>query len=1305
MGKKDIEDSNDDFVGDEEVSKMTHIEHIKTLPDTYIGSVEKQNTFKWVIDNQCELNPELFDGNNDNDGETETSNNIEKQDQPSESLPPPQKYKITNKEIELSPGFSSIYEEILVNAFDNRSRILQKLANEPKLKLEKLTEIKVNIDKENGIISVYNNGEGIDVAKHVKEQIYIPELIFGHLLTSGNYRKKNKTTGGKNGYGAKLTNIYSEYFEVDTVDKKRKLRYVQLFEKNMTVKHDPKIEKYTGKPYTKITFKPDLKLFNMDTITNDVISLMKKRVVDMYACSDGDINVYFNDENIELNSFQEYMSLYLDYGTKTVVQKGNERWLIGATMSPNFMFQQVSFVNGINTSRGGKHVEYISEQICQKLIEYIHKKKKVQVKKHAIKENLMVFVISIIEDPSFDSQTKETLTTSKTKFGSVCNVGSKFIEELGETGIIERAISLSEYKDKQLLSKNDGKKSIKLIGIEKLHDAKLAGSVNSKKCTLILTEGDSAKTSAVSGLSVIENAEKYYGIFPLKGKPLNTRDATGKQIAENTEITNIKNIMGLKETENYESIDKLRYGRIMIMADQDHDGSHIKGLLINFLSRWPSLLKLKGFVTSLVTPIVKATKRKQVKKFYNMGDFETWSKNNNNCKGWNVKYYKGLGTSTPAEAKEYFREFKLIEYDWDEQAAEKLDLVFRKTRADDRKGWLTGYDKLNVLDICQSSITYSDFIDKDLIHFSNIDNERSIPNLCDGLKTGQRKVIFSCFKRKLDNEIKVAQLAGYVSEHSAYHHGEASLNGTIIGMAQDYVGSNNINLLEPNGQFGSRLEGGKDSSAPRYIFTKLTPITNILFNKLDEPLCKFLNEEGQDIEPEYYLPILPLSIINGSDGIGTGWSSKIPKFSVNDIIANIKLYLKEKPMKSLTPSYRGFKGTFTNIDIHSWICRGVYKLIGTDTIEVTELPVGVWTSNFKENLENLMTPIQKTPVKKGKNTKQPVKKKNTGIKQKYSETQIVKDFSCKFSESKVHFTIKLDYDILTDMLGEVDKYGVTKLETVLMLVKKFSCTEKQLTLYDEKCKLRSFTTIDNVLTYFCDLRVKLYQSRKDYLLPKYKTDLDVISAKTKFVLAIINGDIIVNNQSKAKIIEQLRKDNYPIMYNKSLITDLTKEEASQGNYDYLISMPIYNLTKDKIEELKKEKGEVEAKYKKLFDATPSELWLNDIGVFETEYTKFMKRYYEEKEYDPNDYIKTNKEAKKKLAIKKRETVTENKTKDNKVASNKSKDKSNVNKGIPSNKTKDKSNVNKGTPSNKNKDKSNVNKNTSVKAKNKASKIN
>lgn len=332
----------------------------------------------------------------------------------------------------------------------------------------------------------------------------------------------------------------------------------------------------------------------------------------------------------------------------------------------------------------------------------------------------------------------------------------------------------------------------------------------------------------------------------------------------------------------------------MCVVDPTHNPQHCcYSIVINlFHFLWPALLKHEGFLQQFITPIVKAKKQgggrgkgkrvEEVIQFYSMPEYKQWledmrvhdkSSSNN---GYNVKYYKGLGTNTAKEGREYFQQlpvhrkvFQCI----DEADGNAIDLAFNKTRVSDRRQWLTQtFCASRFINPRDERVSYQDFIDKELIQFSYSDLQRSIPNVIDGLKPSQRKVLYGCFKKNLiKEEAKVVQIAGYIAEHTAYHHGETSLHATIINMAQDFVGSNNVPFLAALGQFGTRAAGGKDYASPRYVFTKLNSITRLLFPEEDDSFLESMEEDGLMVEPRYYIPVVPTILLNGSDGIGTGW--------------------------------------------------------------------------------------------------------------------------------------------------------------------------------------------------------------------------------------------------------------------------------------------------------------------------------------------------------------------------------------------------------------------------------------------------
>ena len=670
---------------------MTALEHIEKKPDTYIGAIEEDEMKGWTLDN---------------------TNNF--------------KYK----SIRWVPGLYKCFDEAIVNARDHAIRM--SLIKEKKKHLVKNIEITCN----DGIVEIMNDGNGIDIAKHPKDKLWIPEMIFMHLRTSTNYDdEEKKLVGGKNGFGIKLVFVFAEWGEIETVDHIRKLKYTQRVEKNLRIIHPPKITKYSGKPYTKVRWLPDYKKFGLNSMTDDMFNLLKKRAYDVAAVTDKSLKVKMNSKIIDIKSFEQYVDMYI--GNKEQmprVSQNSDRWECVVCVSPLDEFTQVSFVNGISTGKGGKHVEYITNQITKKMIEYIKKKKKVTVKAVTIKEQLMVFVNCMIENPSFDSQTKDYMNTPVSKFGSKFEINDKFIDKLAKMGVMDSAISLNEVKENKAARKTDGRKSRIIKGIPKLIDANLAGGTRSSECMLILTEGDSAKSGVVSGLT--KDDRNYIGVFPLRGKLLNTLNIGQDKINNNAEITNIKKIMGLRTGKTYknkaEALKDLRYGQICFLTDQDLDGTHIKGLCMNlFSSQWKDLFKMDNFLGYMNTPILKAKKGKKEVSFYNENDYEKWKLKNNNGKGWKVKYYKGLGTSSSTEFKEYFKHKKIITFKHTgDVSTDAIDKAFNKHRADDRKDWLANYDKERRLATDKKQIPIEKFIDDDLIHFSKRNKGSSISRLC-----------------------------------------------------------------------------------------------------------------------------------------------------------------------------------------------------------------------------------------------------------------------------------------------------------------------------------------------------------------------------------------------------------------------------------------------------------------------------------------------------------------------------------------------------------------------------------------------
>ncbi|MBW0470843.1 hypothetical protein O181_010558 [Austropuccinia psidii MF-1] len=1148
--------------------KLTQLEHVLKRPDTYIGSVEAIRQYMWIYDKA--------------------------------------KKAMVNKEISFVPGLYKIVDEILVNAADNKQRD------------DNMDTLKVTIDCEKNIISVMNNGKGIPIEIHETEGIYIPELIFGHLLAGSNFDdEEKKTTGGRNGYGAKLANIYSLEFIVETADTATAKKYKQVFKNNMSTKEKPKItENKKGEEYTKITFKPDLVKFNLPAengLAGDMEALLSKRVYDL-AGTLKNVKVWLNDERVKVNGFKKYVEMYINgineaskssssknleppgspgqasNKTPIIYEECGKRWEIAFAPSDG-QFQQVSFCNSIATTKGGTHVDHVVRQLVDKITESVNKKKaKLNLKPFQVKNHLWVFVNCLIENPAFDSQTKENMTLGASKFGSKCAISDEFMKKVLKSGVIDTVMDFAKFKEEAAFKKTDGSKRSRITGILKLEDANNAGTKKASDCTLILTEGDSAKSLAVAGLSVI--GRDNFGVFPLRGKLLNVREANGAQLLANAEIQHIKQIMGLQQGKKYQSRDSLRYGSLMIMTDQDHDGSHIKGLIINFLDYFfPSLLEIPGFLVEFITPIVKVTRKKEEISFFTMPEFERWKEENDGGRGWTSKYYKGLGTSDAKDAKKYFSKMSSHRIKFaatQENDRALIDMAFNKKKADDRKEWLRGFEPGTHLDHNVSQITYSEFINKELILFSMADNIRSIPSMVDGFKPGQRKVLFACFKRKLKAEIKVAQLGGYCSEHSAYHHGEQSLTQTIVGLAQNFVGSNNINILSPNGQFGTRASGGKDAASARYIFTNLEKITRVIFPPADDHVLNYLEDDGTQIEPEWYIPILPMVLVNGSSGIGTGWSSDIPNYNPMDIVNNLRRRLHDEPLEQMHPWFRGFTGQIIQETSGKYKVLGEWNQINDETIEITELPIRVWNQAYKEQLEAWINSTEKIPA-------------------------LIKDYREYHTETTVHFIITLT---------EKGKEAIKKdgIEKVFKLSSSLSTTN--MVCFDPMGKIKKYSAPEQILDGFFDIRLEYYQKRKEYLVNDLTLTYERLSNQARFVLMIIEKKLIISNRKKADIVAELRKLEFrPFPVKKKPKTAGDPDQAAEGDedeeladvsaagtagdFDYLLSMPISRLTAEQVAKLLAERDDQEKELQILLEKTAQDLWRVDLDLFEHEWSRLM----------------------------------------------------------------------------------------------------
>ena len=1046
--------------------RLSHVDHILKRPDTYVGSLAPESGSHWVRDGD----------------------------------------QFSLSQLSVAPGLVKIFDEILVNAIDQYS-----------MNPKKVSEIHVNVGATT--ISVENSGVCVPIKKHATEKgsdgkpLWIPELIFGHLLTSSNYNDdEQRVTGGRNGYGAKLANVFSKKFWIMIAD--GKTVYKQSWNDNMSRCDPPTIEKQSDdRKYVQITFIPDLERFGG---VRDFQRVAEKRAWDAAMwCSK--CKVSFNGAILKVNSLEDYARMHV--GEVPLAKMHTENFEITVGHSTSGAFQHVSFVNGIATTKGGSHVDKVTKTICDE----IAKDKRVTVKPAQIKASLFVFVRAVVINPTFSSQTKAECTS---KISDVIELKPKFIKDVLATGVLDDLVALGAAKVDKELKKTDGSKKSRITGIPKLDDANWAGTNRSHECTLIITEGDSAKALAISGLSVV--GRNAFGVFPLRGKPRNVRDASVKQVTENEEFSNLKKILGLQHGKVYNSLRELRYGRLMIMTDADLDGSHIKGLVLNmFHVYWPQLIGL-GFVVSMVTPVIKAGKV----WFFTEEAFRAAP-----ATSGPVKYYKGLGTSTAAEAKEYFKQIErlTVAFSADARMNESMTLAFSKAQADDRKGWLTAHMAAPPPNVPYGSLdelSVTDFIHFDMANFSAEDIKRSIPHVADGLKPSQRKVIYACLKKNLTSDMKVAQLGGYVAEQTAYHHGEASLQGTIVNLAQNFVGANNLNLLEPSGQFGTRLTGGKDAASARYIFTRLAPATRKIFDPADNAVLEYVFDDGQQVEPECYVPIVPMVLVNGAEGIGTGFSCYVPPYDLEILKQNIRHALTQVAMVPMVPHFKGFKGKVTKTKDHTWVLEGVVVKEGTH-LRITELPPGKWIQDFKEHLDEM---TEKGTIQKFEN----------------HSTETTPDFR------------------VWGFTGDdpIKELGLTK-----------TIHTSNMYLIAPNGAVKKYASPEEILVDYIGMRLDIYKKRKAWLLKQFDSEIGWLSEKARFIRDVA-------------ITPKMHVFNIPLA---QIHFQLTREKYAEALWPKLLDIKTYQYTKEEVDKLMALIAKKQTDRAALKATSVTQLWINNLS--------------------------------------------------------------------------------------------------------------
>jgi DNA topoisomerase II len=1076
---------------------------------------------------------------------------------------------VTKKTGTLNQGLHRIFIEILSNAIDNvwRSSMTE----------TKCTKIKVDIE-DDGRITVWNDGLTIPVEIDQASGLYNPELVFGKLLTSSNYDDdEERMTSGRNGLGSKATNIFSKEFSVKLFDPTTSKQYIQTWRNNMSEKDKHKISTLKQKAgYTQISFIPDFEKFGVASLSPEMRELFYKNIIDTAMITG--VSVFYNDKKVPVKTLKDYAMLYDKTDDHITVSSPDGDFVLSTNSNPDGSFMPVSFVNGIETTQGGVHVDAWAEAFLRPVLEKINsavKKGSAPLVMKDIRPYFRLFMNCKLVNPSFTSQEKSRLVAPEVKPA----VLTKHITAIMKWPVIESIRDILKSRELLALKKTEKKRGF--VKIEGLDPANLAGTKQSDECSLILCEGDSAKTFAVKGIQTgvyHKKGRDFFGIYPLKGKCLNVRNSNAASISKNREICDVIQALNLKYGADYTDDDNyssLSYGRVIILTDSDVDGYHICGLLLNFFHKlFPSLIERNpSFITCMRTPIVRIYQGKTDLSFYTLEDFREFQSSHPSAKG-DIKYFKGLGTNNNKEIETSFGK-KMIEFVKDEKTDENMDKVFHSKFSDQRKTWLEQYDPSNQSEVVgKESIQHlpiSNFLDHEMIKFSIDDCKRSLPHMIDGLKESHRKILYATFLKNLKysgKTMKVAQLAGFVAEKTNYHHGEQCLFDTITKLAHDFVGSNNIPLLYRDGQFGSRIAGGKDAANARYIFTKCDVMTRLLFRPEDDVLLTHIMDDGDKVEPVFFVPILPMILINGcTAGIGTGWSSQVPCYNPLDLVRCVTSWLEhrdaQKPFvfPEIQPWYRGFKGTIEKAGDGKYTTKGVLshkKGKGTATTAVvSELPISLWTEKFKDSVEDL---VEGKQIRSYKN---------------YS-TDVV-----------VHFELDEMKDGMSCTIENL------KMTTTL--------NNNNMVLFSDKGTITKYADVSTIMESFCHVRYDYYVKRRAYIIGDLEFQLTILRNKMRFLREVMSGSLVIQEVDEEKLKKEMEARNY--YKNDKNDKNGDDDESGLKSYGYLLNMNIRSFTRQKVETLQQEITKLESAFKTATNTSPSQMWRNDLGDFQREYTK------------------------------------------------------------------------------------------------------
>lgn len=1120
---KNLNDENSEVYNVDSYTSKTQLEHILDLPDTYIGSIERYDRDSLIYD---------F-----------TTKNI------------------VYKKIRQPEGLERIFLEVASNAGDNVQRSRESNVNYGNV-VFKFTDKSVEVINSGNMIPIDKNTEGI----------WIPELIFGTFLTSSNYNQnEEKRVCGRNGLGAKLCNAWSTLFSIHIFNAVQGKEYYQEWKNNMTIKSEPIVKPYSKKTNMMcVKFEPDFeRIFRPDKLTPqssfslEDIQIFMKHCIDMAFSCNVKVVMEANCPLLEIiynETISPGINSYIKHifpNEKNIIYENDFVECAIVDVSEESVHEKllnISFVNGIIT-KTGTHISALNSKVGFAIIDCLSSNNFIKdadkfiskLKPKDITSHISIISSFRLVNPKFSSQTKENLTSPIPAF----TLKPDYFLSIKKWKLINHIMNTIENKLEKDMLKTDGKKK-KHIKLESLEDANWAGSSRSKDCTLYLVEGKSAMSYAVKYISFTQQGRNSQGVLPLRGKPLNAINASISEISSNSIFTDIKTTLGLREGIDYnidENFNTLRYGKIVILTDADNDGKHIAGLILAYFhSRFKSLLE-KGCIFMLRTPIIRIKKGNMHNFFYSER-----AVTEQDMKNGVVSYFKGLGSADDDDIKRDVLQSKVVPMDLDEKSSLSLVLAFDENNSDDRKPWITNRisisnsNKINIEDINPYPISL--FINEEVVEYSIENLQRAIPSFIDGLKDSQRKALYGGFKKFKKNTptLKVAQFAGMISSITDYKHGEKSMEDTIVGMAKSYTGSNNLAYFSEDGQFGTRNLSGKDRASSRYIFTNLRNWVFDCYIEQDFEILEHIYVNGEKCEYKNFLPIIPMHLVNGCAGVGTGFSTNIPNYNPYDIIKWLSTRIKkgvplDKNEVIIKPWYAGFKGEIVlNTDKSKFTTKGNLRR-EKDSWIIDEIPITISIHNYKNYLDNLI------------------------------ENKYISDYSNLSKPNSPYFVIKSQELMDEKQLNLISNHSTNNM-----------------VLLDENYYPLIFSNIYEILEKWYIYRLEMYKKRKDNIIEKYKNEISNLVNKITFIELVLKGEILIFKQKKEDILKSMRKNNI-------------NEE--------LIKISMYSFSEEEIELINQQKNNKQKELDELIRTEPQYIWQNELINLIHSLNNYYKQVFEE----------------------------------------------------------------------------------------------